>query len=153
MRKLMSSLGRGVLALSLSVGLALPLASVPAAAAPFATVAPADSSVVLAGHRHHMRERHYHDDYRWRRHHRDYDDYGWRHRRHRNDGLALGLAIGVPLLYGLSQSRPVVRYVEPRGYGNAHVRWCYNRYRSYRAWDNTFQPYGGPRQQCYSPYD
>jgi hypothetical protein len=37
-------------------------------------------------------------------------------------------------------------------YGNSHVQWCYNRYRSYRASDNTFQPYNGPRQQCYSPY-
>jgi hypothetical protein len=37
--------------------------------------------------------------------------------------------------------------------GNAHVQWCYDRYRSYRASDNTFQPYHGPRQQCYSPYD
>ncbi len=37
--------------------------------------------------------------------------------------------------------------------GSAHVRWCYDRYRSYRASDNTFQPYHGPRQQCYSPYD
>ncbi len=36
---------------------------------------------------------------------------------------------------------------------SAHVRWCYDRYRSYRAWDNTFQPYNGPRRQCYSPYD
>ena len=36
--------------------------------------------------------------------------------------------------------------------GSAHVEWCYNRYRSYRASDNTFQPYNGPRQQCYSPY-
>lgn len=35
--------------------------------------------------------------------------------------------------------------------GNAHVRWCYNHYRSYRASDNTFQPYNGPRQQCVSP--
>ncbi|MBN9274986.1 MAG: BA14K family protein, partial [Mesorhizobium sp.] len=35
---------------------------------------------------------------------------------------------------------------------SAHVRWCYDRYRSYRAWDNTFQPYNGPRQQCWSPY-
>jgi len=40
-----------------------------------------------------------------------------------------------------------------RGGGNAHVEWCYNRYRSYRAYDNTFQPYNGPRQQCYSPYN
>lgn len=36
--------------------------------------------------------------------------------------------------------------------GNSHVQWCYDRYRSYRASDNTFQPYNGPRQQCYSPY-
>ncbi|WP_292227501.1 BA14K family protein, partial [Mesorhizobium sp.] len=34
----------------------------------------------------------------------------------------------------------------------AHVRWCFDRYRSYRAWDNSYQPYGGPRQQCLSPY-
>ena len=40
-----------------------------------------------------------------------------------------------------------------RGGGSAHVQWCYDRYRSYRASDNTFQPYHGPRQQCYSPYD
>ena len=33
-----------------------------------------------------------------------------------------------------------------------HVQYCYDRYRSYRASDNTFQPYNGPRQQCYSPY-
>lgn len=41
-----------------------------------------------------------------------------------------------------------------RGYvgGGSHVNWCANRYRSYRAYDNTYQPYGGPRRQCYSPY-
>ncbi|MCJ8053118.1 BA14K family protein [Shinella curvata] len=41
-----------------------------------------------------------------------------------------------------------------RGYvgGSSHVNWCANRYRSYRAYDNTFQPYGGPRRQCVSPY-
>ncbi len=33
-----------------------------------------------------------------------------------------------------------------------HINWCYNRYRSYRASDNTFQPNYGPRRQCYSPY-
>jgi hypothetical protein len=36
--------------------------------------------------------------------------------------------------------------------GNVHVRWCTDRYRSYRAWDNSFQPYNGPRQRCNSPY-
>ncbi|EJT03387.1 BA14K family protein [Rhizobium sp. CCGE 510] len=44
------------------------------------------------------------------------------------------------------------RYVEPApSMGSGHVAWCANRYRSYRAYDNTFQPYNGPRQQCYSP--
>jgi len=33
-----------------------------------------------------------------------------------------------------------------------HLRWCESQYRSYRASDNTFQPYNGPRQQCVSPY-
>lgn len=34
----------------------------------------------------------------------------------------------------------------------AHVRWCYARYASYRAWDNSYQPYAGPRRECRSPY-
>ncbi|RUX24290.1 BA14K family protein [Mesorhizobium sp. M7A.F.Ca.US.011.01.1.1] len=34
----------------------------------------------------------------------------------------------------------------------AHIRWCYERYVSYRARDNSYQPYNGPRQQCWSPY-
>ena len=41
----------------------------------------------------------------------------------------------------------------PRYGGNAHVEWCYNRYRSYRSSDNTFQPNYGPRRECISPYD
>ncbi len=45
------------------------------------------------------------------------------------------------------------RYYRRDYSGGSHVDWCYNRYRSYRSWDNSFQPYHGPRQQCYSPYD
>ena len=41
---------------------------------------------------------------------------------------------------------------ERSGGGSAHVQWFYDRYRSYRASDNTFQPYNGGRQRCYSPY-
>jgi hypothetical protein len=47
--------------------------------------------------------------------------------------------------------RYVPRHVRPAPVG-AHVRWCSDRYRSYRAWDNSYQPYGGPRRQCRSPY-
>jgi hypothetical protein len=41
-----------------------------------------------------------------------------------------------------------------RGNSNvsAHVDWCYDRWMSYRAADNTYQPSRGSRQQCYSPY-
>lgn len=35
---------------------------------------------------------------------------------------------------------------------SAHAQWCFSRYRSYRAADNSFQPNNGPRQQCQSPY-
>jgi hypothetical protein len=36
---------------------------------------------------------------------------------------------------------------------SAHVRWCYERYASYRAWDDSFQPYSGLREPCRTPYD
>lgn len=39
-----------------------------------------------------------------------------------------------------------------RGGGSAHVQWCYDRYRSYREYDNSWQPYNGPRRLCHSPY-
>jgi hypothetical protein len=53
------------------------------------------------------------------------------------------------------------QYKKPRTYrshnayqgNNPHLRWCYNRYKSYREYDNTFQPYHGPRQLCLSPYE
>ncbi|MDQ0319398.1 hypothetical protein QO002_001536 [Pararhizobium capsulatum DSM 1112] len=37
-------------------------------------------------------------------------------------------------------------------YGGSHVQWCQNRYRSYRAYDDTYQPNSGPRRRCASPY-
>jgi hypothetical protein len=75
---------------------------------------------------------------------------GWRYRNYRPyrrhyPGVYLGLGVA-----------PYAYYAQPRRYyrgaGSAHVRWCYDRYRSYRAWDNTFQPYHGGRRQCWSPY-
>jgi hypothetical protein len=82
----------------------------------------------------------------------------WRHR----DGITFGFSFGSPYYYGYPYPlyRPY-RHMHPyavpprriyRGGRNAHVNWCYHRYRSYRAWDNTFQPYNGPRWQCRSPY-
>jgi hypothetical protein len=33
-----------------------------------------------------------------------------------------------------------------------HVDWCQSRFRTYNIYDNTYRPYGGPREQCWSPY-
>jgi hypothetical protein len=108
--------------------------------------------------------RHWDDGDRWRsrRHWRDGD---WRDRRHfRRHSRRFDRG---PSIY-LDFSFPAYRYYEPRYYApryyaprrvyrsgrlsSAHVEWCYSRYRSYRAYDNTFQPYNGPRRQCWSPY-
>jgi hypothetical protein len=92
-----------------------------------------------------------HSDWRWRRHgdrhHWRHDSWRYRHHYRGGSGFYFGLGIAPAYRY----------YVEPRRYyrsggSSAHVRWCYDRYRSYRAWDNTYQPYNGPRRQCYSPY-
>lgn len=96
------------------------------------------------------------------------DNWRWRHGRHHYHGggyyddgaaalLGLGLGLGIGSMYNNynyydAPPRRYYRTYRAQRVSSAHVQWCYNRYRSYRAWDNTFQPYGGPRQQCYSPY-
>lgn len=73
---------------------------------------------------------------------------GDRHyRRHHgsNAGAIIGgLAAGAIIGGVLAQPRTVYRG------SNSHTSWCYSRYRSYRASDNTYQPYNGPRRQCVS---
>jgi hypothetical protein len=87
----------------------------------------------------------------WRRSH-------WRYRHYRgwdgSDAAIFGLGLGLGALGAYNYYDAPPRYYRQRVYrgGNAHVQWCYSRYRSYRAWDNTWQPYNGPRRQCYSPY-
>jgi hypothetical protein len=78
----------------------------------------------------------------------------WRYRQHYRGGSGFYFGLGVVPSYNYYVAP---RYIAPRpsyrSASSAHVRWCYDRYRSYRAWDNTFQPYHGPRRQCRSPYD
>lgn len=40
-----------------------------------------------------------------------------------------------------------------RGGSIGHVEWCYSRYRSYRASDNSYKPSGRSRRVCISPYN
>jgi len=102
-------------------------------------------------------DRHVQRDRRDARNNRDGYYRGYRGSRHYRPGyrrhgdfwypaaaFLAGAAIGSIIA---NQPRTTVR-----GSSSAHVEWCYNRYKSYRASDNTFQPYNGPRQQCFSPY-
>ncbi len=77
-------------------------------------------------------------------------------------GLVGGVVGGV---IGSSRRRsPDVVYVEPRpvyrepvvihrSAGNAHINWCYNRYRSYDSRSDTYVSYSGRRKYCNSPYN
>jgi len=80
--------------------------------------------------------------------HRGYREYRHGYRRHGDYWFPLAAFATGALITGAivnSENNRVYR-------GDAHVQWCYDRYRSYRASDNTFQPNNGPRRQCVSPY-
>ncbi|MDH4441924.1 MAG: BA14K family protein [Rhizobium sp.] len=47
---------------------------------------------------------------------------------------------------------PARRQVHVADLNPRHHSWCADRYRSYHWRSNSFQPYHGPRQQCFSPY-
>ncbi|EKF20864.1 BA14K family protein [Nitratireductor pacificus] len=82
--------------------------------------------------------RHYRRDRHWRRH---------------GPRAGFYFEFGRPSPYYYARPRPARPYYRPRvSLSRAHVNWCYNRYRSYRAMDNSFQPYNGPRRLCISPY-
>ncbi len=59
-----------------------------------------------------------------------------------------------PAAFGVQIIVPRARqHHRAHGLPPEHYIWCDRRYRSYRTWDDTFQPYHGPRQLCNSPYD
>lgn len=92
----------------------------------------------------------------WYNGHRGYRSYRHGYRRHNDFWFPAGAFIAGAIIGG-ALSNPGPTYYQPRrvyrqSYGSAHVRWCYNRYRSYDAYSNTYQPYNGPRRACYSPY-
>lgn len=121
-----------------------------ATAVPTHAFTPAPSKVVVTSDvtdvQYRSRRGYYRDgDVRYYNGHRGYrhDRPGYRY--HRGWWFPLA-AFGAGAVIGGALAQPPVRY------GNRHVEWCYDRYRSYRAYDNTYQPYNGPRRQCYSPY-
>jgi hypothetical protein len=124
-----------------AVGLsaAIGMTSTVALAGPFEPAGQAPG-IVLAKHQG--------DDFRRRGDNAYYHGHkGYRHKRpgyRRHNGFWFPLAA-----FGLGA---IVGSTVNRSGSSAHVDWCYDHYQSYRAYDNTFQPYNGPRRQCNSPY-
>jgi BA14K-like protein len=90
---------------------------------------------------------------------------GHHHHHHHHSGVTFGFSFGSPYYYGYYGPYPFYRpypfysyryRVVPRPYYGGvwarHVAYCHHRYKSYREYDNTFQPYHGPRRACHSPY-
>lgn len=63
--------------------------------------------------------------------------------------FVMGAIIGGALA---NQPRAVAPAPRTVRLSQAHVRWCQDRYISYRLSDNSFQPYNGPRRACVSPF-
>lgn len=93
-----------------------------------------------------------------RRHHRFYKRNGHyyynghRGYRHKRPGYRYHNGYWFPALAFTLFLAPQIRQERAIQLTEAHYRWCDDRYRSYRRWDNSFQPYHGPRKPCVSPY-
>ncbi len=90
----------------------------------------------------------YHRHWRGDRHgyyrgHRGYRERRPGYRYHNGFWFPLA-AFGAGAIIGGAMAAP------PRG--GSHVAWCENRYRTYRASDNTYVASGGVRRSCVSPY-
>lgn len=159
MRKLFSALCAGALSVAMGVTSFVPAQAAPAFVPNALQTATVNSGVVQIQDRRWRRggrgfegERgHWRRDYRRGGHYRGHNRRG--HYRGNNLGGAVigGLITGAIVGSVLNNSRPVYRERVYRG-GNAHVQWCYDRYRTYRASDNTYVPRVGVRAYCNSPY-
>ena len=118
---------------------AIGMTSTPALTAPVQPVGQAPE-IVLAKHKG--------NDFRRRGNSAHY--HGHKGYRHKREGYRYYNGFWFPLAaFGISA---LIGGGVARSNNSAHIDWCYDHYGSYRAYDNTYQPYNGPRRPCYSPY-
>lgn len=106
--------------------------------------------------------RHYDDrrGYQNRRHYEKQRRHYQPHRGQRSNSRSpdlgsavVGAIIGGIIVNEVNRNRqPQARVRSSNSLSQNHVNWCYDRWRSYRASDNSYQPYNGPRRLCTSPY-
>lgn len=82
--------------------------------------------------------------------HRGYRGYRSGYREHNGYWFPLAAFGAGAIIGGAIASEP--RAVYSGSMSPSHVNWCENRYRSYRAYDNSYQPNYGGRRACNSPY-
>lgn len=138
---------------------------VPVSAAPMMPAAPmavqtSANQATEVQYRHHDRDRRYYRHDRDRRHYRhDRRVYregyynGHRGYRERRSGYRYHNGYWFPLAAfatGAIIGGAITN--QPRVSGSNHYQWCANRYRTYRASDNTYVPRAGVRATCVSPY-
>ncbi|WP_417434493.1 BA14K family protein [Hoeflea sp.] len=136
-----------LLSASLCLSVMRPVSAAPLMVPKPAVQAAGQSDVVRIDHRkrgfHRHKDRGFYNGHRGSRHRRP----GY---RHYNGFWFPPAAFSFGVIIGDGHRRG--SHVRP-GYTNPqHIRWCHNKYRSYRERDNTFQPYHGPRRECRSPY-
>jgi hypothetical protein len=127
--------------------------TLPASAIPLSLPAPHAAQFHIEVQPVQYRERHWHGHRRhgWYGGHRGYRHHRHGYRRH-SDGWWYPLAaFGAGAVIGgaiANSNHPPVR----DGISPSHYDWCASRYRTYRAYDNTYVPYAGARALCRSPY-
>lgn len=76
--------------------------------------------------------------------------------RRRGFRRGVGVGIGAAIIGGaiIGGAIAAERRRERRRFrrGVRHERWCFNRFNSYRAFDNSYMSFSGVRRQCRSPF-
>lgn len=134
-----------VLATSFVSASAMPLTP----SAPMVQTTSANQATEVQYRPHDRDRRHYRHDRRVYREgyyngHRGYRDYRRGYRQHNGYWFPLA-AFGAGAIIGGAMASP------PRASGGNHYQWCANRYRTYRASDNTYVSSPGVRRTCVSP--
>ncbi len=140
MKNIKSTVCAGILAAAIGLSTYMPAAAAPLIVPSYKS----SSDVQSVQYRRDMRRGYWNGN-------RGYRDRRDGYRRH-SDGYWYPLAaFGAGAIIGgaLTNRNEPRRVVEMN---DEAANWCANRYRSYRASDNTYQPNNGPRQQCRSPY-
>lgn len=156
------------LAAGLAFVLPAPVSAAPASPAPLQALSAAGELPVLrVDHRRGHGKRGYHGGkkrYRYYNGHRGYRNYRRGYRRYDGWWFPPGaFSFNYRVIPPQRYIAPPPLVIVPRSYAPpppryapylspAHYQWCDRRYRSYRAADNSFQPYHGPRRACVSPY-